>query len=70
MPEPRFCALLVGTHFWQGLKVFNLLMLLEKEISMQERRKSKHKFGGAKVCKAEEVWKYFVNSEIENKVFR
>ena len=45
-------------------------MLLLKEISMQERRKSKHKFGGAKVCKAEEVRKYFVNSEIENKVFR
>ena len=38
--------------------------------SMRERRKSKHKFGGTKVCKAEEVRKYFLNSKIENQVFR
>ena len=35
----------------------------------REGRKSKHKFGGAKVCKAEEVRKYFVNSKTENEVF-
>ena len=28
---------------------------------MREKRKSKHKFGGAKVCKAEQVRKYFAN---------
>ena len=33
--------------------------------SEQERRKSKNKFGGTKVCKAEEVRKYFVNPKIE-----
>ena len=31
---------------------------------MQE--KSKHKFGGTKVCKAKEVRKYFVNPETKN----
>ena len=36
---------------------------------MREKRKSKHKFGGAKVCKAEQVRKYFVNPKIENEVF-
>ena len=36
---------------------------------MREKRKNKHKFGGAKVCKAEQVRKYFVNLEIENEVF-
>ena len=36
---------------------------------MLDRRKSKHKSGRAKVCKAEEVKKYFVNSEIENEIF-
>ena len=36
---------------------------------MRERRKSKHKFGGTKVYKAEEVRKYFVNSKIKNEVF-
>ena len=34
--------------------------------SKQERRKSKYKFGGTKVCKAEEVRKYFVNPKIES----
>ena len=37
--------------------------------SMQERRKSKHKFGGTKIFNAEEVKKYFVNPKIENQVF-
>ena len=38
---------------------------------MREKRESKHKFGGAKVCKAEKYFgkKYFVNSKIENEVF-
>ena len=36
---------------------------------MQDRRKSKHNFGGTKVCKAEEVIEYFVNLKIENEVF-
>ena len=34
--------------------------------SKQEKRKSKYKFGGTKVCKAEEVRKYFVNPKIES----
>ena len=34
--------------------------------SKQERRKSKYKFGRTKVCKAEEVKKYFVNPKIES----
>ena len=33
---------------------------------MRERRKSKHKFGGIKVCIAGEIRKYFVNTKIEN----
>ena len=37
--------------------------------SKQERRKSKYKFAGTKVCKAEEVRKCFVNPKIENGVF-
>ena len=32
----------------------------------QERRKSKYKYGGTKVCKGEEVRKYFVNPKIES----
>ena len=35
--------------------------------SMQEKCKSKH--NEAKVCKAQQVRKYFVNPKIENKVF-
>ena len=38
-------------------------------ISMQERRESKHKFGGTKVCKVEEVRQHFVNRKIENEVY-
>ena len=34
--------------------------------SKQERRKSKYKFGGTKVCKAEEVRKHFLNPKIES----
>ena len=36
---------------------------------MRDRRKGKHKFGGTKVCKTEEVRKYFVNSKIKDEVF-
>ena len=36
---------------------------------MGERRKSKPKFRGTKVCKAEEVRVYFLNPHIENVVF-
>ena len=36
--------------------------------SMQDRRKSKHNFGGTKVCKAEEVRKYFVNIILKLKI--
>ena len=53
--------------------MFNLFRLLENKtleiFNMRERRKSKHKLGGTKVCKAEQVRKYFVNSKIENEVF-
>ena len=34
--------------------------------SNQERCKIKFKFSGTKVCKAEEVRKYFLNSKIES----
>ena len=37
--------------------------------SVRERCKRKHKSGGTKVCQAEEVKKYFVNSKIENEAF-
>ena len=36
---------------------------------MQAKRQSKHKFGGAKVGKAEQVRRYFVNPKPENEVF-
>ena len=53
--------------------MFNLFRVLENEtlemFSMRKRRKNKHEFGGTKVCKAEEVRKYFVNSKIENEIF-
>ena len=35
---------------------------------IREKPKSKHKFGGTKICKAEGVRKYFVNPKIENVV--
>ena len=37
--------------------------------SMREKHKSKHKFGEAKVYKADQVRKYFINPKIENEVF-
>ena len=37
--------------------------------SLPEKCKSKRKFHGAKVCKAEQVRKYFVYPKIENEVF-
>ena len=39
-----------------------------KIFSIRERHKSKHKFGETKVCKAEEVRKYFVKPKIEIEV--
>ena len=36
---------------------------------MRGKCKSKHKFGGAEVCKVEQVRKCFVNPKIENEVF-
>ena len=36
---------------------------------MRQKCKNKHKFGGAKVCKIEQVRKYFVNLYTENEVF-
>ena len=43
--ELRFCALPMDTNFWWGLKVFNLVRLLEKEtlkmFSMRQRHTSK-----------------------------
>ena len=53
--------------------MFNRFRLLEngtlKIFSIQERRKSRHKFRETKVCKAEEVRKYFVNPKIEIEAF-
>ena len=37
--------------------------------NMGERSKSKQKFGGTNVCKAEEVGEYFVNPKIKNVAF-
>ena len=52
--------------------MLNLFKLQENETlemsSVRERLKSKHKFGGTKVCKAKRVRKYFVNSKFENGV--
>ena len=49
--------------------MFNLFRLLENEtskiFSIRERRKSRDKFGGTEVFKAEEVRKDFVNPKIE-----
>ena len=70
--EPRFCALPICTNFWQGLKVFNLFRIRSETLKIfgiRERRKSRHKFGGTNVCKAEEVRKYFLNPKIETEVF-
>ena len=52
--------------------MFNRFRLLEngtlKIFSIQERRKSRHKFGGTKVCKTEEVRKYLVYPKTEIEV--
>ena len=37
--------------------------------SIGERNKSKHKSGGTKVSKAEEVREYFINPKTENDAF-
>ena len=48
--------------------MFDLFRLLEnvtlEMFSTREGRKSKHKFGVTKVCKAKEVGKYFVHSKM------
>ena len=53
--------------------MFNLFRLTENEafkiFTIRERCKSRHKFGGTKVFKAEEVRKHFVNPNIEIEVF-
>ena len=53
--------------------MFNLFRLLENKTlkisSIRERRKSRHKFGGTKVCIAEKVRKYFVNPKTGKEVF-
>ena len=63
----------MGSNLWQTLKAFNLFRLLEYEImaifSVGERSKSKRKFGGTKVCEADEVREYFINPKTENKAF-
>ena len=33
--------------------------------SMEERSKSKRKFGGTKVCEADKVREYFINPKME-----
>ena len=40
-----------------------------KIFRIRESRKSRHKFGGTKVFKAEDVRKYFVNPKIKVEVF-
>ena len=37
-----------------------------KMFSVAKRTKSKHKFGGMKVCEADKVREYFINLETEN----
>ena len=69
----QVCALPIGTNFEDVEEVFNLFTLVDSKtlemFSKQKRRKDKHKFGGTKFWKAEEVTKYFVNSKTENEVF-
>ena len=61
------------TNIWLGLKAFIVFRLLKNKtlemLSMGERRKSKHKFGGIKVWKVEEAKKYFASPKIEKEVF-
>ena len=37
--------------------------------SMRERRKSKCKFGGTKICEADKIGEHFINPKVENEVF-
>ena len=57
----------MGSNLLQALKALNLFKLLENQtmetFSMGRRSKSKHKFGGMKVCEADEVREYFINPE-------
>ena len=57
----------MGSNLLQALKAFNLFKLLENQtmetFSVGGRSKSKHKFGGMKVCEADEVREYFINPE-------
>ena len=57
----------MGSNLLQALKEFNLFKLLENQtmetFSVGGRSKSKHKFGGMKVCEADEVREYFINPE-------
>ena len=50
--------------FDKGIKRLIYLGYWKTKFSMRDRRKSKHKFGGTKVCKAEEVREYFVSRKI------
>ena len=63
----------MGSNLWQALKVFSLFRLLENEtmemFSIGEWSKSKHKFGGTKVCEAGKVREYFINPKVENESF-
>ena len=58
------------SSLWQALKALNLFRLLESEIleifGMGGWSKSKRKFGGMKVCEAEEITEYFIKPQIEN----
>ena len=66
----------MGPNLWQSLQAFKPLIywgyLLEEKtmemFSMGEWSKNKHKFGGVKVCEAEEVKEFFINPKIENGV--
>ena len=51
---------------WE-LNIDNVVKNVEN--SVQEKCKTKHKFGEAKVCKAEQVRKHFVNPKSKNEVF-
>ena len=51
---------------WE-LNIDNVVKNVEN--SVQEKCKTKHKFGEAKVFKAEQVRKHFVNPKSKNEVF-
>ena len=61
-----------SVFFIRNSSVYSIKATGEQNIGhfcIRERRKSKHNFGQTKVCKAEEVRKYFINAEIENEFF-